>query len=171
MTIATTPRLLVRHSTPSDAAFVLELVNTPGWLRFIGNRHVYTQEDALGYINERILNSYAQHGHGLNTVALPNGTPIGLCGILKRDSLPLPDIGFAFLPQHTGKGYAHEAVTAVLEHARQQLGYTGVAAITDQDNTASIGLLKKLGFVLKGLVQLPGETAELNYFEKGLSVI
>jgi [ribosomal protein S5]-alanine N-acetyltransferase len=168
MLIATTRRLHIRHSTPSDAAFVLELVNTPGWLQYIGNRHIYTEEDALGYITERIMNSYAQHVHGLNTVTLPDGTPIGLCGILKRDSLPLPDIGFAFLPQHAGQGYAYEAAQAVLAHAQQQLGYVQVAAITDQDNTVSINLLRKLGFVLEKRVQLPGEEMELNYFVKDL---
>jgi [ribosomal protein S5]-alanine N-acetyltransferase len=168
MLVATTNRLLVRHATPDDAPFILELLNTPGWLRFIGNRNIATLDDALGYLQERVFVGYEQFGHGLNTITLPDGTPIGLCGILRRDVLPLPDIGFAFLPQHSGKGYAYEAAAAVLQDAHTRFGYTQMAAITDQDNTISINLLKKLGFALTGLVELDGETKELNYFVKEL---
>jgi [ribosomal protein S5]-alanine N-acetyltransferase len=168
MLVATTNRLLIRHALPDDAAFILELLNTPGWLRFIGNRNVTTLDDALVYLQERIFTSYKQHGHGLNTITLPDGTPIGLCGILKRDNLPLPDIGFAFLPQHSGKGYAYESCMAILQDAHTRLGYDKIAAITDQDNIISINLLKKLGFVLEGLVELDGEAMELNYFVREL---
>jgi [ribosomal protein S5]-alanine N-acetyltransferase len=169
MLVATTNRLLIRYALPDDATFILELLNTPGWLRFIGNRNIATLDDAMGYLTERVMASYTQYGHGLNTITLPDGTPVGLCGILKRDNLPLPDIGFAFLPQHSGKGYAYEAAMAILEDAHTRLGYHQIAAITDQDNIISINLLKKLGFVLKGLVELDGEAMELNYFVRELA--
>lgn len=166
MLIATTDRLLVRHATQDDAPFILELLNTPGWLRFIGNRNVTTIDDALAYLSERMATSYGQYGHGLNTVTLMDGTPIGLCGLLKRDSLPQVDIGFAFLPEFNGKGYAYESAAVVLQHAHDNLGFQRVLAITDQDNIASINLLTKLGFVLEGLVQMPGEQHRLNLFAK-----
>jgi [ribosomal protein S5]-alanine N-acetyltransferase len=168
MLVATTTRLHIRHALPDDASFILELLNTPGWLRFIGNRNIATLDDAMGYLQERVFASYEQFGHGLNTITLLDGTPVGLSGILKRDSLPLPDIGFAFLPQYNGKGYAYESATAILQDAHTRLGYTQMAAITDQDNVPSINLLKKLGFALEKLIQLPGESIELNYFVKGL---
>jgi RimJ/RimL family protein N-acetyltransferase len=168
MTIATTSRLIVRHSTAEDAPFIFELLNSPGWLQFIGNRNIHTLDDALAYLEERVMTSYQQHGFGLNTVTLANGTPIGLCGLLKRDTLPDADIGFAFLPQHSGKGYGYEAAAAVLAHAANTLHIKKVLAITDQDNTNSIGLLKKLGFAFKKLVQMPGEEMELNLFVKVL---
>lgn len=168
MLVATTTRLHIRHALPGDAPFILELLNTPGWLRFIGNRNIATLDDAMGYLQERVFTSYEQFGHGLNTITLLDGTPIGLSGILKRDSLPLPDIGFAFLPQHSGKGYAYESAASILQDAHTRLGYTQMAAITDQDNVHSIKLLKKLGFALEKLIQLPGESMELNYFVKEL---
>jgi RimJ/RimL family protein N-acetyltransferase len=168
MTIATTSRLIIRHSTATDAGFIFELLNSPGWLQFIGNRNINTLDDALAYLEERVMPGYQLHGFGLNTVTLADGTPVGLCGLLKRDTLPDADIGFAFLPQHAGKGYGYESAMAVLTHAADTLQIKKILAITDQDNTFSIGLLKKLGFAFEKLVLMPGETIELNLFVKEL---
>jgi RimJ/RimL family protein N-acetyltransferase len=166
MTIATTPRLLIRYAAATDAPFIYELLNSPGWLRFIGSRNINNLDDARAYLEERVMPGYETNGFGLNTVTLADGTPVGLCGLLKRDTLPNADIGFAFLPQHAGKGYGYESAAAVLEHAHTQLGIKRILAITDQDNTNSIGLLKKLGFVFDKLVLMPGEEIELNCFVK-----
>jgi RimJ/RimL family protein N-acetyltransferase len=169
MTIAVTPRLHIRHATTADAAFIYELLNSPGWLQFIGNRNIKTPEDALAYLTERVMPSYETNGFGLNTVTLTDGTPIGLCGLLKRDTLPDADIGFAFLPDHSSKGYGYESAASVLAHAADTLHIKKVLAITDQHNTFSVGLLKKLGFVFEKLVLMPGEEVELNLFVKELT--
>ncbi len=164
MTIAKTKRLLIRYAAASDAPFIFELLNSPGWLRFIGSRNINNLDDAMAYLAERVMPGYETNGFGLNTVTLADGTPVGICGLLKRDTLPDADIGFAFLPQHSGKGYGYESAVAVLEHAHAQLGINRILAITDQDNINSIGLLKKLGFVFEKLVLMPGEEVELNMF-------
>jgi [ribosomal protein S5]-alanine N-acetyltransferase len=166
MTIATTNRLHIRYSTLDDTTFIYELLNSPGWLRFIGNRNINNLDAAGAYLEERVMPGYEANGFGLNTVTLLDGTPIGLCGLLKRDTLPDADIGFAFLPEHAGKGYGYESAVAVLDHATAQLGINRILAITDQDNINSIGLLKKLGFVFDKLVLMPGEEVELNCFVK-----
>ncbi len=166
MIIATTSRLIIRHAALTDTPFIYELLNSPGWLRFIGNRNINNHEAAGAYLEERVMPSYEINGFGLNTVTLLDGTPAGLCGLLKRDTLPDTDIGFAFLPQYAGKGYGYESASAVLEHAHTQLGINRILAITDQENTNSIGLLKKLGFAFDKLVLMPGDIIELNCFVK-----
>ncbi|HEU4529900.1 MAG TPA: GNAT family N-acetyltransferase [Steroidobacteraceae bacterium] len=161
--IAETSRLRIRHLTPEDAPFIFELVNDPAWLRFIGDRNVHSLEDARGYIKGAV-ESYTRLGFGLYLVELrASGEPLGMCGLLKRDYLEDPDIGFAFLPRHTGQGYAQEAAATVIDHGRA-LGMRRILAIANQDNHASTRLLHKVGFSLQGRVVPPGEEKELNLF-------
>jgi [ribosomal protein S5]-alanine N-acetyltransferase len=161
--IAQTGRLRVRHLTPDDAPFIFELVNDPAWLRFIGDRNVHSLEDARGYV-KGATDSYRRLGFGLYLVELrASGEPLGICGLLKRDYLEDPDIGFAFLPRHTGQGYAQEAAAAVIDHGRA-LGMRRILAIANQDNHASTRLLLKVGFSLEGQIVPPGEEKELNLF-------
>jgi RimJ/RimL family protein N-acetyltransferase len=161
--VAETTRLRVRHLTPYDAPFILELVNDPAWLRFIGDRNVHSLEDARGYIQGPV-EAYARLGYGLYLIEQKaTGEPLGICGLLKRDYLEDADIGFAFLPRHTGKGYAGEAAAAVVDHART-LGMRRVLAIANQDNQTSTKLLLKLGFTIERKIVPPGETKELNLF-------
>src|SRR5207248_2671899 len=137
-TVGETARLRLDELAAGDAAFILELVNEPAWLRFIGDRNVHTLDDARGYIANGPLASYAAHGFGLWKVALAeSGEAIGMCGILKRPQLERADLGFAFLARHWGRGYAREAVAAVLALARDRHHLPGLAAITDPDNRAS----------------------------------
>jgi RimJ/RimL family protein N-acetyltransferase len=145
--ILETERLTLRYLQLSDAPFILELVNSPGWLRYIGDRKIHTVEQAEQYLLNGPLKSYADHGFGLCLVALraQEGTSIGLCGLLKRDSLDHPDLGFAFLPAYTGAGYGYEIASATLAHARQQHQLTDIGAITLPTNEPSIRLLRKLG--------------------------
>jgi RimJ/RimL family protein N-acetyltransferase len=162
MTILETDRLILREQTQDDAPFVRELMNTPGWLRYIGQRNIRTDEDARAYIANGAMKSYAQNGYGLWLVELKDGgVPVGACGLLKRDFLDHADIGFAFLQQHAGKGYAYEAAVGVMNYAKDVLGMNTVAAIVTHDNEASIGLIKKLGMVYEGKVKYPGEEEEL----------
>src|SRR5688572_24040814 len=161
--VAETTRLRVRHLTPDDAPFILELVNDPAWLRFIGDRNVHSLEDARGYIKGP-MEAYVRLGYGLYLVELKaTGEPLGMCGLLKRDYLEDADIGFAFLPRCTGQGYAREAAAAVVDHGRA-LGMRRILAIANQDNQTSTKLLLKLGFTIEGKIVPPGEKKELNLF-------
>jgi len=163
-----TERLVLREFEPADAVFLQELMNTPGWLAFIGDRGIKTPEDAGNYITDRLQPSYGKYGFGLYLVALREGnTPVGMCGLVKRDMLEETDIGFAFLPQYAGKGYAHEAALAVLRYAALELGLQKIVAITVPDNTRSIHLLEKLGLVFREMV---GEKQELMLFASELNI-
>jgi RimJ/RimL family protein N-acetyltransferase len=142
-----TERLVLRRLTTDDAPFVLELLNDPAFLRYIGDKGVRTHADACRYIETGPMASYERHGFGLLRVELKDGgEPIGMCGLLKRDYLADVDIGFALLPAHRSKGYTLEAASAVLAHATGALGLERVLAITSPDNVASVGLLERLGF-------------------------
>ena len=141
-----TDRLILRHFTEEDASFMLELLNTEGWLTFIGDRNVKTEEDARRYLRIGPLLSYEQYGFGMWLVELKSKqAPIGICGILKRKTLEHPDIGFAFLPEFGGKGYAFEAASATLAFAKNTLHLPNILAITVPHNQASISLLEKIG--------------------------
>jgi len=144
--ILQTNRCNLRHFTLNDTAFIVRLLNSPGWLKFIGDRNVRTEEDATYYLLNGPLKSYRENGFGLYMVELKNyQTPIGMCGLLKREYLEHPDIGFAFLPEYTGAGYAFEAAQGILKHATENLDLQHLMAITLPHNHASIRLLEKLG--------------------------
>jgi RimJ/RimL family protein N-acetyltransferase len=167
---ATTSRLTVRELTHDDAPFIRELVNDPAWLRFIGDRNVHSDEAARGYIDKVRDGGYAKHGFGLWRVeSSATGEPLGLAGLLRRDWLEHVDVGFAFLERHRGRGYAREAVAAVLELARTRFGLARVVAIATTDNVASHRVLEAAGFRLERLVREPGTGDELNLFARELA--
>jgi len=149
----------------SDAEFILGLLNEPSFLRYIGDRGVRTLDDARRYIREGPVAGYETYGHGLLRVTLKAGhVPIGMCGVLKRDSLPDPDLGFSFLPDYWSKGYAHEAAGAVMRHAREVLHLDRILAITTHDNLPSMRLLGKLGFRFERMTRLGDDATELRLF-------
>lgn len=151
-----TDRLTLRLLNEGDAPFILDLLNSPGWLVFIGDRNIRTTADAVGYLQDGPLNSYATHGFGLWLVALKiDGTPIGLCGLLKRDYLEHPDIGFAFLPEFMGRGYAFEVVSATLAYATEKLNIPVVLATVMPTNEKSIRLLEKIGLTRNASILSP----------------
>jgi RimJ/RimL family protein N-acetyltransferase len=169
MIVAETERLSLRYLQESDAAFILALLNQPAFLRFVGDKGVRTIEDGVNYIRSGPISSYTQNGFGLFLVELKEGAvAIGTCGILKKPTLTHHDIGYAFLPQHWGHGYAHEAAAATLEHARDACTIDQVCAVVDPENHASIKLLRKLGMQASGRVQLPPDDKELELFEMTL---
>ena len=140
-----TARLRLRELQPSDAPFVLALVNEPAFIEFIGDRGMSTVADAERYIAEGPWRRPGAPGGGLNVVErLDSGEPLGICGLLKRDFLDHPDLGYAFLARQHGQGYAHEAATAVLRHARQDLELKTLHAITAFRNPASVRILRRL---------------------------
>lgn len=164
-----TDRLILRHLTAGDAGFMLGLLNEPSWIQFIGDRGVRTLEDARAYIERGPSASYERFGFGFYLVELKEGGgAAGICGLAKRDALEDVDIGFAFLPQFRGRGYAHEAAAAVIEYAGSALGLRRVVAVTARDNRSSIRLLEKLGMSFEGVVRLSPDDEELKLFARHL---
>jgi [ribosomal protein S5]-alanine N-acetyltransferase len=155
MHVIETARLELRWLTIDDAPFVIELVNDPEWLRFIGDRGVHDLDSAHAYMVKGPLALYAKWGYGLYVVERKDdGAPIGLCGLVRREGLDDADLGFALLPRFRAQGYAAEAAVAVLAHARQQLGLERIVAITSPGNAESIRLLEHVGFAFERMVQL-----------------
>lgn len=153
-----TPRSMLTEVTATDAPFILELMNSKGWLEYIGDRKIDSLSDAQTYIQNSFVNSYEKRGFGMYKVSLRNSfLPIGLCGLVTRPELDKIEIGFALLPEHSGKGYALEAGKATIQYAQQVLDIQEIYAITLPHNTSSKNLLSKLGLVLEKGIKLRGE--------------
>lgn len=160
-----TARLRVRPLEQSDAPFIVALLNDEAFIRNIGDRGVRTLEDAERYISGGPAASYERHGFGLCAVELAEGgVPIGICGLLQRDQLPAPDIGFAFLPAYRSQGYAYEAASAVKADAHARLGLARLLAIVNPDNAASVRLLERLDFRFERMIRLNADGALLKLF-------
>ena len=156
MIVCETARLRIRHlDAAADAAFLLGLLNEPSFIQNIADRGVRTLEDAGRYITAGPIASYARFGFGLFKAELEDGTPIGMCGLLKRDWLEDADIGFAYLPQFWSKGYAFEAAAAVVAWGREAKGLTRIVGITTPHNVGSIRVLEKLGLRFARVVRSP----------------
>ncbi len=154
--ILETERLTLREFCLDDVEFVLKLVNTSTWLEFIGDRGVNDLEGAKKYLEEGPMKSYANNGFGLWLVASKHeNVPLGMCGLIKRDTLEYVDIGFAMLPDFAGKGYGFEVASATMNYARNTLNLNKVIAITDPKNNASIALLNKIGLRFEKTLILP----------------
>jgi RimJ/RimL family protein N-acetyltransferase len=165
MIVCETPRLRLRYLTLQDAAFILELLNDPEFIRNIGDRGVRTLEAARSYIQSGAVTGYHNGGLGLFLVELKqNATPIGVCGLLKRDYLPDVDVGFALHEGFRGQGYAFEAAEAVMRRGREVLGYGKIVAITSPDNHASIKLLQRLGLVYERTLRAPDVKRDTSLF-------
>ena len=150
-----TRRLLLDELVDRDAGFVLDLLNSPGFLTHIGDRGVRTEDDARRYIAGGPAASYAAHGFGLWKVSLKsNGRPVGMSGLIKRDELRFADLGYAFLPEHAGQGYASEAGAAALDFGFRRKALPRILAIVRPGNEASLRVLAKLGMTERGVVQL-----------------
>ncbi len=161
-----TPRLFLRKISEEDADFLFELMNTKGWLENIGDRNIRSADDALAYIRNMHLANYEKNGFGYFTVTLKNNqTPAGVCGFLNRDTLPGPDIGYAFLPNYTGNGYAYESVSAALHYAKTTLLMPEIFAIVLPGNLPSVKLLDKLGFRFVKQLYMPQDTFELSLYK------
>jgi len=169
MKVIATDRLTLRWLSTDDAAFILELLNEPSWLQFIGDKGVRTLDDARDYILKGPMDMYARLGFGLYLTELAeDGVPIGICGLIKRDSLDDVDIGFAFLPRFWAKGYAYEAAAAVVAYGKNVLGLRRIVAITTSDNHRSAKLLEKLGFRVERMIRLANDAQELRLFSSDI---
>lgn len=169
MKILETERAILREIVAGDDAFVLDLLNQPSFIRYIGDRGVRTLAEAREFIESRYRRSYREHGYGLYTVERKeDGASLGICGFVKRETLPDADIGFAFLPQFWSQGYAYEAAAAAMRYGREVLRFAKILAITTQDNESSCKLLLKLGFQYDGLIKTPSDEVELKLFSAAL---
>jgi RimJ/RimL family protein N-acetyltransferase len=163
-----TNRLHIRIVSLNDAPFIFELLNSPAWLQFIGDRGIHTLEDARQYIRNVPLKNYAELGFGPYLVQLkPNNAPIGLCGLFKRETLADPDIGFAFLPEYIGSGYGYETASAIMDYSRNVLGINRLLGITDPANHKSIRLLEKLGLRFEKRIRFKADSEESLLFATG----
>jgi RimJ/RimL family protein N-acetyltransferase len=161
-------RLVLREFNLDDAGFILELLNEPGFLHFIGDKGVKTLAAAHAYLQQGPIDSYRRCGFGLYLASLSDGTAIGMCGLLKRDGLADVDVGFAFLRRYWSRGYATEAAHAVLAYGRSSLNLRRIVAIVAADNLASIAVLEKVGLEFERLIRLSPEGSELKLFGPAL---
>ena len=160
MRVLETERLVLRRLTLDDAPFIFKLVNEPSWLRFIGDKGVRNLDDARHYLQSGPLDMYSRFGFGMFLVELKEGGQhIGTCGLLKRDSLPDADVGYALLPEFWGQGYAIEAVSAVLSYGRDTHSLKRTLAIVSPDNESSIRVLEKAGLTFERMLQLSQKDA------------
>jgi RimJ/RimL family protein N-acetyltransferase len=165
-----TERLLLRLISLEDAEFFVQLLNEPSFLRFIGDKKVRSLDDARNYILNGPVHSYESLGFGLYLVEMKGSSaPMGICGLLKRDTLDDVDIGFAFLPKFWGNGYALESAEAIMIYGRNVMDLKRILAITSPDNEASIALLEKLGFKFERVTRLSDETPAVKLFSANLT--
>jgi RimJ/RimL family protein N-acetyltransferase len=165
MNVIETERLILRRLSIEDASFILELLNQPSFLRFIGDRGVRTVNDAEKYILQGPMDSYERLGFGLYLTELKDSlASIGICGLIKRDALNDIDIGFAFLPQFWSKGYAFEAASAVMVYGREALKLNRIVAIVSPGNERSVKVLERMGFKFESTVRLSEDSPELNLY-------
>jgi RimJ/RimL family protein N-acetyltransferase len=165
MNVIETRRLALRRLELRDAPFILGLLNQETFLRHIGDKGVRSVDDAREYLLQGPLASYQHHGFGLYLASiLATGVPIGICGLVKRQSLPDADIGFALLPAYCGRGYAVESASAVLDYGLHTLGLPRIIAIVSPENRASIAVIEKIGLCRQGSLVLEGESRELELY-------
>lgn len=164
-TFLTTERLSIRAISIDDAAFILELVNEPEFIKNIADKNIHSIVEAINYIKTGPQQMYSEHGFALHVVQnKQTDEVVGFCGLLKRDTLPAPDIGFAFLQRHCGKGYAYEAAKAVIDYEVNAHQLTKLMAITALDNPSSQALLAKLGFVFQQQLHIDGYDGDSNVY-------
>lgn len=163
--ILETERLILREFALSDAPFVLRQLNEPSFHDFIGDKGIRNLEDARDYIRTAPLASYEENGYGLYVVSRrEDGVDVGSCGLVKRERLDHPDIGFAFLEEYFRMGYAFESSIGVMQYAVDVLGLPLIAALVDHGNERSERLLERLGFSEEGTFHLDGDDKDVRYF-------
>ena len=169
MKILETERTILRQVTETDAGFILDLLNQPSFIKYIGDRNVRSVKQASEYIESRFIGSYKQFGFGMWAVELKeNITTIGICGFVRRETLPGADIGFAFLPQFFRNGYAFETAEATMRFGREKLNFNHILAITSLNNDPSVRLLEKLNFRFERLIKISDDAEELKLFSANL---
>lgn len=164
--ILETERLRIRHLTEQDATFALKLYTTDPFLRFVGDKSLKTVDDARQYLLDGPISMYQSHGIGLSLVEIKEcGTPVGICGLIKRDTLDDIDIGYGFLPEYFNQGYGYESAKAMMDFGRNELKINKIVAITTSDNDSSIRLIKRLGLNFVCNIEEPEGEPALGLYE------
>jgi len=160
-----TDRLLLEHFSFEDCEFILRLLNEPSFIENIGDKGVRDLEGARAYLRDGPMASYAANGFGLFRVGLKeSGDCIGMCGLISREILDDVDIGYGFLPEFWGQGYAFESAAAVMRYGREQLGFKRIVAVVSPGNTSSVKLLQKLGMRQSGKICMADNEPEIDLF-------
>lgn len=164
-----TDRLVLQPTSIEDAAFILTLLNTPKWLKFIGDRKVKTLSEAKDYITIKMLPQLQRLGFSNYTVIRKSDHKrVGTCGLFDREGLEGIDVGFAFLPDYEQKGYAYEAANELKNQAGTLFGIKELHGITLKENVGSQRLLEKLGFTFKKMTRIPNDPADLMLYSISL---
>lgn len=161
-------RLVIQKISTEDAPFFFKLFNSEGWIKNIGNKNIKDLEAVKKHIEDKYLVQYNKYPFGACTVRLKDGTTIGTCGIYVRPYLDIPDVGFAFLEEYTGNGYAYESSKALMDFVKSTYGIRQFSGITVPENKASIRLLEKLGLKAIKEITAPNDQTPLIYFESPL---
>lgn len=163
-------RLTIRPFTDTDAPFILQLLNEPNWLRFVGDREIHTVLDAKNYIHSKLHKHHEEYGYGFFLITKSSDdTPLGTCGIINREGLKFPDLGYALLKEHQGNGYIHEAAEIILDVVPRVFKMKTVDAITTAENIRSQNVLSNLDFKLQPeTIELKGDLEPLMLFRKEL---
>jgi len=165
MKILETTRLSLFEIELSDNVFVHDLLNSPNWMKYIGDRGVHNHEDATKFISERLIKSYTEFGFGFYKMVLKEtGMDIGICGLIKRPELEFPDIGFAVFPEYEGCGFTSEAAFATMDYAKNRLGLEVILGVTSHDNFGSRRVLEKVGLSLVGNTKISTTDEDLLLF-------
>lgn len=161
-TVIKTERLALYKATFDDAQFIYQLLNDPTFIENIVDKGIKTLDDAKNYIQKSLINSYNKNGFGLYITRLKSdNTPIGLCGLVKRDELEWPDVGYALLPKFVGKGYASEVAKASIDYGTSELGIKKIVAVTSEKNIGSIKVLEKVGLKREKVIEINGDESLL----------
>lgn len=161
-----TERLILKPTAEEDAPFMFELLNTPKWIKNIGDRKVRSVEEAKEYIKTKIQPQLERLGYATYTIIRKSDhVKLGICGLYDREGLEGIDIGFALLPEHENKGYAFESANEIKRAGVEDFNISRLRAITTEDNVASQKLLEKLGLKFRGKVLLPNDDEELLLYE------
>jgi [ribosomal protein S5]-alanine N-acetyltransferase len=162
--VTKTERLRMREFIVSDYKFIFELLNGEDWKKYIGDRNINDYNDAESYISHKLRKGYKDYGFGMYAVCLDDDTVVGMCGLVKRDTFDVPDIGFAFLPKYYGNGYAFESAKAILDLAIRDFSLKNLLAICVSSNERSIHLIKKLGLSFEKKIVLDPKEGELELY-------
>ena len=155
-------RLIIRPTLEQDSDLIYQLMNSPKFIKYVGDRQLYSVEDAEKYIQDKMLPQLHSHGYSnYSLINKKNGAKIGICGLYDRKGLDGIDIGFGILPEFEGLGYAFESSSRIIKASFDELEIPEIKAITNKENVSSQSLLLKLGFKLKGTIVLPNESDEL----------
>lgn len=165
MLVLETDRLLLRKLTLNDSEFIIELLNDPSFIKYIGDKKVRTVQEAHKYILNGPVSSYKKNGFGLYLVLLKEtAVPIGICGLIKRDNLENVDVGFAFMPAYRRKGFAYESASAVVEYGKRNFNLKKIVGVTVPDNTGSIAVLEKIGLKYERMVKMNQDEPEIRLY-------